>query len=56
MQKKPKNYKAVEREQKSGVESRLDQIEKLNGLLEKGYITKEEFDNKKKQIMQSDKQ
>ena len=56
MQKKPKNYKAVEREQKSGVGSRLNQVEKLNGLLEKGYITREEFDNKKSQIMQSNKQ
>lgn len=34
-------------------EDKLAQIEKLNELLEKGYITKEEFDAKKEQIMKS---
>ena len=37
----------------SNTENKLAQIEKLNGLLEKGYITKEEFDSKKERIMKS---
>lgn len=38
---------------KTNTENRLVQIEKLNDLLEKKYITKEEFDAKKEQIMKS---
>lgn len=39
--------------QRPNTENKLTQIEKLNGLLEKGYITKEEFDSKKERIMKS---
>lgn len=37
----------------TNTENRLVRIEKLNDLLEKKYITKEEFDAKKEQIMKS---
>ena len=51
MTEKPKKKENVTKQAQIGAESKLEQLEKLNGLLEKGYITKEEFDAKKDQIM-----
>ena len=53
MQGKAKNKDVVVVEPQTNTENRLVQIEKLNDLLAKGYITKEEFDAKKEQIMKS---
>lgn len=51
MLEKPKKRKIAVKQPQSGTESKIEQLEKLNALLEKGYITKEEFDTKKDQIM-----
>lgn len=51
MLEKPKKRKIAVKRPQSGTESKIEQLEKLNALLEKGYITKEEFDAKKDQIM-----
>ena len=51
MLEKPKKRKNAVKKLQSGTESKIEQLEKLNALLEKGYITKEEFDAKKDQIM-----
>ena len=51
MLEKPKKRKNAVKQPQSGTESKIEQLEKLNALLEKGYITKEEFDAKKDQIM-----
>ena len=54
MLEKPNQKNAEMKQSHASTESKLEQIEKLNGLLEKGYITKEEFDTKKEQIMKSE--
>ena len=54
MTEKPKKKKTITKQAQGGAESKLEQLEKLNALLEKGYITKEEFDAKKKQIMKAE--
>lgn len=51
MLEKPKKRKNAVKQPQFGTESKIEQLEKLNALLEKGYITKEEFDAKKDQIM-----
>lgn len=51
MLEKPKKRKNAVKQPQYGTESKIEQLEKLNALLEKGYITKEEFDAKKDQIM-----
>lgn len=51
MLEKSKKRKITVKQPQSGTESKIEQLEKLNALLEKGYITKEEFDAKKDQIM-----
>lgn len=51
MLEKPKKRKNAVKQPQYGIESKIEQLEKLNALLEKGYITKEEFDAKKDQIM-----
>lgn len=51
MLEKSKKRKIAVKQPQSGTESKIEQLEKLNALLEKGYITKEEFDAKKNQIM-----
>lgn len=51
MTEKPKKEEPIAKQVQVGAENKLAQLEKLNGLLEKGYITKEEFDAKKEQIM-----
>lgn len=51
MTEKPKEKEVAAKQVQIGAENKLVQLEKLNGLLEKGYITKEEFDTKKEQIM-----
>jgi Short C-terminal domain len=38
---------------KGGGVSTADEIKKLKGLLDDGILTQEEFDNKKKQILES---
>lgn len=48
---KPKKEEVAAKQAQVGAESKLEEFEKLNGLLEKGYITKEEFNAKKEQIM-----
>lgn len=48
---KPKKEEVTAKQVPVGAESKLEELEKLNGLLEKGYITKEEFNAKKEQIM-----
>ena len=54
MTEKPKKKKTITKQAQGGAESKLEQLGKLNALLEKGYITKEEFDAKKKQIMKAE--
>ena len=54
MTEKPKKKKTITKQVQGGAESKLEQLGKLNALLEKGYITKEEFDAKKKQIMKAE--
>ena len=51
MLEEPKKKEVAVKQPQSGTESKIEQLEKLNALLEKGYITKEEFDAKKDQIM-----
>ena len=53
MMEKPKKKGVDVKQAQIGAESKLEQLEKLNGLLKKGYITKEEFDAKKEQIIKS---
>lgn len=48
---KPKKKEIAVKQPQSSTESKIEQLERLNRLLEKGYITKEEFDVKKDQIM-----
>ena len=54
MTEKPKKKKTITKQAQGGAESKLERLGKLNALLEKGYITKEEFDAKKKQIMKAE--
>lgn len=51
---KRKQKSTAVKQLKVNMEDKLVRIEKLNGLLEKGYITKEEFGAKKKQIMKAE--
>mgnify|MGYP000148732819 CR=1 FL=1 len=51
MLEKPKKKEIAVKQPQSSTESKIEQLERLNRLLEKGYITKEEFDVKKDQIM-----
>lgn len=48
---KPKRKTIAEKHPRFGAESKLERLEKLNGLFEKGYITEEEFISKKEQII-----
>ena len=51
MLEKPKKKEIAVKQPQSSTESKIEQLERINRLLEKGYITKEEFDAKKDQIM-----
>ena len=54
MVRKPKQKSAAGKKPQASTENKLEQIEKLNDLLKKGYITKEEFDTKKEQLMKAE--
>lgn len=53
MQEQTKKKDIPVKQMQTGPENKLEQLEKLNALLEKGYVTKEEFDAKKEQIVNS---